>query len=46
MLEVMSVEIKVNFLKTDENEDDVEARAKSWFSTGTQVIFACGTRHL
>ena len=28
MLEVMSVEIKVNFLKTDENEDDVEARAK------------------
>ena len=44
MLEVMSVEIKVNFLKTDENEDDVEARAKSWFSTGTQVIFACGTK--
>lgn len=35
---------KVNFLKTDENEDDVEARAKSWFSTGTQVIFACGTK--
>ena len=44
MLEVMSVEIKANFLKTDENEDDVEARAKSWFSTGTQVIFACGTK--
>lgn len=43
-LEVMSVEIKVNFLKTDEDEDDVEARAKSWFSTGTQVIFACGTK--
>lgn len=43
-LGAVSVDIKVRFLKTDETELDAEARAKLWYSTGTQAIFACGTK--
>ncbi|MGN0544118.1 MAG: BMP family protein [Acutalibacteraceae bacterium] len=42
MLDVMSIEMKINFKSDEETDDDVEARALRWYTSGLQVIFACG----
>lgn len=41
-LDVMTVEIKINFLSDGATSDDIQVHAQQWYATGTQVIFACG----
>ncbi len=42
MLDVMSVEVKMDFKSDEETDDDIQARALLWYTSGVQVIFACG----
>lgn len=41
-LDVMTIEVKVNFSSADASSDDIQVHAQQWYATGTQVIFACG----
>lgn len=41
-LDIMTVEVKVNFASPDSTSDDIQVHAQQWYATGTQAIFACG----
>lgn len=42
MLDVMSVEVKINFVSETSTSDDIQVQAQQWYATGTQAIFVCG----